>query len=244
MTQDELKEQVARAAVAYVVPGAVLGVGSGSTAERFIEALRPLAATIPAAVASSERTAARLRGIGVEVRDLNDVTAIPVYVDGADEIDALDGDGQGRRRRADAREDRRRGGAALRVHRRRLEAGRAPRAISAAGRGDPDGARVRRARTGQPGRRAEAARRLHHRQRQRHPRRVRTLDRRPGGTGRRDQRHRRRGHQRPVRPPRGRRAAARHRRRRADDHARAETSPQCRCHIRGSQFTIRSPECP
>jgi len=88
MTQDELKEKVAQAAVAYVVPGAVLGVGSGSTAERFIEALRPLAAKIPAAVASSERTAAKLRGIGVEVRDLNDVTEIPVYVDGADEIDA------------------------------------------------------------------------------------------------------------------------------------------------------------
>ena len=87
MTQDELKEQVAQAAVAHVVPGAVLGVGSGSTAERFIEALRPMAARIPAAVASSERTAAKLRAIGIEVRDLNDVADIPVYVDGADEID-------------------------------------------------------------------------------------------------------------------------------------------------------------
>ncbi len=87
MTQDELKERVAQAAVAYVVPGAVLGVGSGSTAERFIEALRPMAGQIPAAVASSERTAEKLRGIGVAVRDLNDVADIPVYVDGADEID-------------------------------------------------------------------------------------------------------------------------------------------------------------
>jgi ribose 5-phosphate isomerase A len=87
MTQDELKQQVAEAAVAYVVPGAVLGVGSGSTAERFIDALAPLAARIPGAVASSERTAERLRRIGIPLLDLNDVEDLPVYVDGADEID-------------------------------------------------------------------------------------------------------------------------------------------------------------
>jgi ribose 5-phosphate isomerase A len=88
MNQDELKRQVATAAVAYVVPGAVLGVGSGSTAERFIDALEPLADRIPGAVASSERTAERLRRIGVRLLDLNDVDDLPVYVDGADEIDA------------------------------------------------------------------------------------------------------------------------------------------------------------
>ena len=88
MTQDELKRQVAEAALAYVVPGAVLGVGSGSTAERFIDALAPLATRIPGAVASSERTAERLRRIGVPLLDLNDVNELPVYVDGADEVDA------------------------------------------------------------------------------------------------------------------------------------------------------------
>jgi ribose 5-phosphate isomerase A len=88
MTQDELKRQVAEAAVAYVVPGAVLGVGSGSTAERFIDALGPLADRIPGAVASSERTAERLRRQGIRLLDLNDVDELPVYVDGADEIDA------------------------------------------------------------------------------------------------------------------------------------------------------------
>ncbi len=87
MTQDELKRQVAEAAVAHVVPDAVLGVGSGSTAERFIEALAPLAARIPGAVASSERTAERLRRLGIPLLDLNDVTDLPVYVDGADEVD-------------------------------------------------------------------------------------------------------------------------------------------------------------
>jgi ribose 5-phosphate isomerase A len=88
MTQDELKRQVAEAAVAYVVPGAVLGVGSGSTAERFIDALGSLADRIPGAVASSVRTAERLRQRGIRLLDLNDVDELPVYVDGADEIDA------------------------------------------------------------------------------------------------------------------------------------------------------------
>jgi ribose 5-phosphate isomerase A len=88
MTQDELKRQVAQAALAYVVPGAVLGVGSGSTAERFIDALAPIAERIPGAVASSERTAQRLSRHGIRLLDLNDVEELPVYVDGADEIDA------------------------------------------------------------------------------------------------------------------------------------------------------------
>jgi ribose 5-phosphate isomerase A len=65
----------------------VLGVGSGSTAERFIEALAPVAARIPGAVASSERTAEHLRRQGIRILDLNEVEELPVYVDGADEID-------------------------------------------------------------------------------------------------------------------------------------------------------------
>ena len=88
MTQDELKQAVARAAIDYVVPGAVIGVGTGSTANFFIDELAKIRDRIPGAVASSEATAKRLAGHGIRVLDLNDVSDIPVYVDGADEIDA------------------------------------------------------------------------------------------------------------------------------------------------------------
>ncbi|MCE1238718.1 MAG: ribose-5-phosphate isomerase RpiA [Azonexaceae bacterium] len=92
MTQDELKQAVARAAADYVaanVPvGAVIGVGTGSTANFFIDALAPLKDRFRGAVASSEATRKRLAGHGIPVLDLNDVEEIPVYVDGADEIDA------------------------------------------------------------------------------------------------------------------------------------------------------------
>ena len=87
MTQDELKKAVARAALEHVVPGKVLGVGSGSTANFFIDALAAIRHTIPGTVASSEKTAERLRSHGIAVLELNDVDDIPVYVDGADEID-------------------------------------------------------------------------------------------------------------------------------------------------------------
>jgi ribose 5-phosphate isomerase A len=86
MTQDELKQAVARAAVEYVVPGAIIGIGTGSTANFFIDELGKLKERIPAAVASSEATAKRLAGHGIKVLDLNEVGDIPVYVDGADEI--------------------------------------------------------------------------------------------------------------------------------------------------------------
>jgi ribose 5-phosphate isomerase A len=87
MTQDELKQAVARAALEYVVAGAVIGVGSGSTANFFIDALAGMKDSIAGTVASSERTAERLRGHGIPVLDLNDVNDIPVYIDGADEVD-------------------------------------------------------------------------------------------------------------------------------------------------------------
>ncbi|MET0319374.1 MAG: ribose-5-phosphate isomerase RpiA, partial [Duganella sp.] len=87
MTQDELKQAVARAAIDYVVDNEIIGVGTGSTANFFIDELAKIKHTIKGAVASSEATAARLRGHGIEVRDLNDVESISVYVDGADEID-------------------------------------------------------------------------------------------------------------------------------------------------------------
>ena len=86
MTQDELKRAVAREAVKHVVAGAVLGVGTGSTADYFIDELAAAKISIAGAVASSERSAQRLRRHGIQVLDLNSVEDIPVYVDGADEI--------------------------------------------------------------------------------------------------------------------------------------------------------------
>ena len=92
LSQQELKQSVAAAAVEYVLPllGAdvVLGVGTGSTADLFIDALAPHRGRFKGAAASSERSAARLAGHGIEVFDLNEVRSMPVYVDGADEIDA------------------------------------------------------------------------------------------------------------------------------------------------------------
>ncbi len=83
---EEMKREVARAALAFVRPGEVLGVGTGSTANHFIDLLRAHRHDIPAAVASSDATAERLRAVGIEVVSLNDVGRLSVYVDGADEI--------------------------------------------------------------------------------------------------------------------------------------------------------------
>ena len=92
MTQDELTQAVARAAADYVAQhapeGSIIGVGTGSTANFFIDALASLKDRYKGAVASSEATRQRLEGHGIPVLDLNDVEDIPVYVDGADEIDA------------------------------------------------------------------------------------------------------------------------------------------------------------
>ena len=84
-TQDELKQQVAQAAVAYVKEG-IIGVGTGSTANFFIEELAKVKGKIDGAVASSEATAQRLREHGIQVFDLNAVDSLDIYVDGADEI--------------------------------------------------------------------------------------------------------------------------------------------------------------
>lgn len=85
MTQDEMKKAVAEAALQYVVPGEIIGVGTGSTANFFIDALATIKSQIKGAVASSEATAERLRGHGIEVMDLNSVSSMAIYVDGADE---------------------------------------------------------------------------------------------------------------------------------------------------------------
>jgi ribose 5-phosphate isomerase A len=86
MTQDELKQAVGRAAIDYVADGEIIGVGTGSTANFFIDELARIKDRIKGTVASSEATAARLRGHGIPVFDLNDVASIAVYIDGADEI--------------------------------------------------------------------------------------------------------------------------------------------------------------
>ena len=86
MTQDELKQAVARAAVQYVVDDAVIGVGSGSTANFFIDELAACRGRIRGAVASSERTAERLRRHGIPLFDVNDLESLPIYIDGADEV--------------------------------------------------------------------------------------------------------------------------------------------------------------
>jgi ribose 5-phosphate isomerase A len=85
MTQDELKQAVARAALQHVM-GDIIGVGTGSTANFFIEQLATIKDRIKGTVASSEATATRLRNHGIPVLDLNDVESIAVYIDGADEI--------------------------------------------------------------------------------------------------------------------------------------------------------------
>lgn len=87
MTQDELKRAVAAAAVGFVTPGEILGVGTGSTVDFFIDALAAAKVPVPAAVSSSERSTRRLEACGIRVVDLNEVAEISVYVDGADEID-------------------------------------------------------------------------------------------------------------------------------------------------------------
>ncbi len=88
MKQDQQKRCVAEAAVAYVPKGAIIGVGTGSTVTYFIDALAKIKHDIEAAVASSAATAQRLQRVGIEVVPLNSVAGLPVYIDGADEVDA------------------------------------------------------------------------------------------------------------------------------------------------------------
>jgi ribose 5-phosphate isomerase A len=87
MTQDELKALVGRAAVAHVVPGQLVGVGTGSTANHFIDALASIKDRFPGAVSSSAASTERLRRHGIPVFEAGEVQRLPVYIDGADEID-------------------------------------------------------------------------------------------------------------------------------------------------------------
>jgi len=87
MTQDELKTLVGQAALKYVVPGHIVGVGTGSTVNKFIDALAAMKDQIMGAVSSSEASTARLKALGIRVFDSNEVEELSVYIDGADEID-------------------------------------------------------------------------------------------------------------------------------------------------------------
>ena len=86
MNQDELKALVGQAALQYVVPGQIVGVGTGSTVNKFIDALAYMKNQIKGAVSSSEASTARLRALGITVFDSNEVSELAVYIDGADEI--------------------------------------------------------------------------------------------------------------------------------------------------------------
>ena len=87
MTQDELKALVGQAALQYVVPGDIVGVGTGSTVNKFIDALATMKDQIKGAVSSSEASTVRLEALGIPVFDSNTVDRLAVYIDGADEID-------------------------------------------------------------------------------------------------------------------------------------------------------------
>ncbi|MDB5858552.1 MAG: rpiA [Ramlibacter sp.] len=87
MTQDELKTLVGRAALHYVPLGEIVGVGTGSTVNKFIEALAEIKDQIKGAVSSSTASTERLRALGIRVFDANEVGELAVYIDGADEID-------------------------------------------------------------------------------------------------------------------------------------------------------------
>lgn len=87
LTQDELKTLVGQAALQYVTPGTIVGVGTGSTVNKFIDALATIKDQIKGAVSSSEASTQRLKALGIKVFDSNTVTELAVYIDGADEID-------------------------------------------------------------------------------------------------------------------------------------------------------------
>ena len=87
LTQDELKTLVGQAALQYVVPGEIVGVGTGSTVNKFIDALAGMKDQIKGAVSSSVASTERLKALGIAVFDANEVSSLAVYIDGADEID-------------------------------------------------------------------------------------------------------------------------------------------------------------
>ena len=169
------------AALKYAQEG-IIGVGSGSTVNLFIDALATIKGRIDGAVAASEASAERLKKHGIRVFDLNSVDELAVYVDGADEVTEhlhmiKGGGGALTREKIVAAVAQ-----TVRLHLRRVQAGAGARQVPAAGRGDPDGAQLRRARAAAScGGAAGAARGLHDRQRQPDPRLPRPDDPRSAG---------------------------------------------------------------
>ena len=163
MNQDDLKRAVAQAAIDYVPNDCIVGVGTGSTANFFIDELAKIKHKIRGAVASSEASTKRLQGHGIEVLSLNDAGE-PAGVCGRCGRDHQpSAHDQGRRRRADAREDRGGGQQEIHLRMRCQQAGGRAGQVPAAGRSDPDGAQLGCAPTGRAGRAAEVARGFHHR---------------------------------------------------------------------------------
>jgi ribose 5-phosphate isomerase A len=87
MTQDELKTLVGQAALQYVTPDSIVGVGTGSTVDKFIDALAASGLPLKGAVSSSVRSTERMRALGIRILEAAEVESLPVYIDGADEID-------------------------------------------------------------------------------------------------------------------------------------------------------------
>ncbi|WP_077037087.1 ribose-5-phosphate isomerase RpiA [Pelomonas sp. KK5] len=87
MTQDELKTLVGQAALQYVTPGSIVGVGTGSTVDKFIDALAASGVQIAGAVSSSVRSTERMQALGIKILEAAEVDSLKVYIDGADEID-------------------------------------------------------------------------------------------------------------------------------------------------------------
>lgn len=139
MTQDEMKKAAGWAALKYVVPGTIVGVGTGSTVNHFIDALATMKDEIKGAVSSSIASTERLKGFGIPVFDLNDIDALSVYVDGADEINGTRDMIKGGRRRPDPREDSRGRGRPVHLHHRQHQDSRGAGPVPAAGGGDPHG---------------------------------------------------------------------------------------------------------
>ena len=172
MDADAKKKAAALAALEYVEDGMTVGVGTGSTVNHFIAALKERRHRIAGAVSSSEASTRLLKEAGIEVRSLNDTGDLDLYVDGADEVDPPPRPDQGRRRRAYPGKDRGGGEPALRLHRRRFQARRRARSLSPPRRGHPDGALDGRPEARRARRAAGAAPGLQDRQRQRDPRRA------------------------------------------------------------------------
>ena len=145
MTQDELKKAVGWAALQYVQPGTIVGVGTGSTAAHFIDALGTMKGQIEGAVSSSDASTEKLKSLGITVFDLNSVDRLGIYVDGADEINGHMQMIKG-------------GGAALTREKiiasvaDKFQAGRYSGQVPAAGGSHSDGAQRRGASAGQAGR--------------------------------------------------------------------------------------------